>query len=81
MHDLVRAASVALSTNDAETLERLAADALVRCENTAPVDLAELTRAAHVLAAQVQAAALHLDLRSRGSGRPFTEWKANPWDL
>lgn len=81
MHDLVEAASLALSVNDANALEKLAADARMPREHPTRVDLAKLARAAHVLAAQVHAASLHLEMFRRGSGRTFIAWKANPWEL
>jgi 3-dehydroquinate dehydratase len=81
MHDLVKAASLALSTNDAETLERLAAEARTASHNVTTLNLSELARAAHVLTQQVQAAQTHLDLRSRVNGSVSGTYKANPWAL
>ena len=81
MHDLVKAASLALSRNDVEALEQLAAEARERRHHATTLNLAELTRAAHVLTAQVGAAGSHLDLRSRMNGRTSGTYKASPWDL
>ena len=81
MHDLVKAASLALSSNDAEALERLAAAARERRHHAITLNLAELARAAHVLTAQVNAAGLQLDLRLRMNARTSGTYKANPWDL
>jgi hypothetical protein len=81
MHDLVKAASVALSTNDAETLEQLAAEARSLCHSPLTMNLAELTRATQVLGRQLDAARHHLDLQSRMHGTVSETYKANPWAL
>jgi len=74
-HELVQAASRALSAHDAEALERLAAEARTRVRIGS--NIAELARATEVLTAQVYAAKTHLALRSRM--RQSTGWKAAPW--
>lgn len=69
MHELVNEASRALSAHDAERLETLAAEARVRHIHVAAVNFAELSRAAQVLTAQVEAARRHLRLQqARHSG-------------
>lgn len=63
MDDVLWQAAQALSTNDPDTLERLAAEISV---GSYPVgNLRETQRAASVLAAQVDAAAANLALRAR----------------
>ena len=73
MHELVKAASQALSAQDAETMERLLEEARTRVAIPVAINVGELARASHVLTAQVRAAERHLGVRAaRGS---------NPWEL
>jgi hypothetical protein len=82
LHDLVEAASRALSSNDANALEALAAAAERRRNDiTSTFDLKQLRRAAAVLAAQVRATELYLDLRLRSNRESFGTGRANPWHL
>jgi hypothetical protein len=76
MEDLIKEASLALSANDAETLERL-----VRAVRERPLgtNLAEVVRATDVLSAQVSSAHRHLDLISRKQDSVTLTYKANQW--
>ncbi len=78
MHELVKEASRALSTHDAETLERLAAEVRTR-GNCLGGNLAELVRATEVLAAQVHAASRYLALESRFTNVLPLTWKEDRW--
>ncbi|AFL88145.1 hypothetical protein Terro_1853 [Terriglobus roseus DSM 18391] len=81
MLDLVKAVSVALSRNDAETLEQLALEACEGRYCMTALHRDELARATHVLTAQMNAASWHLELRSRMLGQGGTSRKAIAWDL
>jgi hypothetical protein len=79
MEDLIKEASLALSANDAETLERLVRKVRDRQFRPLGKDLTEVARATEVLSAQVNAAYRHLDLISRTHNSVTSTYRANQW--
>ncbi len=77
MHELVTAASRALSQQDAEELERLLEEVRARVPVPVGINVGELARASHVLTQQVRAAERHLGVRPQGMNGS----RSNPWEL